>query len=97
MNKTVNQVIGLILIIVATFLVTTNIHSIFPKHEDKIEGSYIYHSLGRLILLQMPNDKNTFQITIPSSDGSMSCEIFITKEDLIKFRDNIDRFIIPDK
>ena len=59
------------------------------NNEDSYFKYYNLTDLDRLLLLEIPNVKDEYQIIIPSPDGTMAVNIFLNKEDLRKFNERV--------
>ena len=65
--------------------------------KDKFEKETIEYpimdNIDTLAIYELPRTKNVYQIIIPSSNGAMAFNMFISKNDLIKIQNRISVLI----
>lgn len=81
---------------IGLFILTLLINFMSSRLSKGIVNDQISNA-DRLIILEIPNNPNKFQVTVPSLDGTVSVELFVMKEDLIKFRARISELVKEDE
>lgn len=57
------------------------------KHVNDIKKMKI----NRMMILSIPDDSDKYQLTLPASDGSISINMFVTKEELLDIKNAIEQ------
>jgi len=47
--------------------------------------------INRMMILSIPDDADKYQLTLPASDGSISINMFVTKDELLDIKKAIEQ------
>ena len=88
-TKNINIYYIIIVSIILCMIYTTGIlffYNFLIKEKEYITDTY---AIDRITFLEIPENKNIFQVLIIAADGSMSSSIFITRDNLLKIKEKL--------